>query len=224
MLVFRSHGNNDHSFFCLFVCLFMTGFYSDFDIAPGPKLTELTIQHNASAFFLSDNWNRPSQWLMGMEPNHPIMYHTMLIILEQLLKLKNVSKVKLVFLTGPDALKQGYNAVITTKDDGEEPYKQIFKTGIHRLRKPYPNKVVHKLGYKGHVYQNANHKVPYTINSSNNTTKIVTISKKERIQKDMNTTHWKENLASNKKKVPSGRCTDHLYMNAQKQQQYVTIG
>ncbi|OEU07109.1 hypothetical protein FRACYDRAFT_198187, partial [Fragilariopsis cylindrus CCMP1102] len=88
------------------------GFYSDFDIAPGPKLTELTIQHNDSVFFLSDNWNRPSQWLIGMEPNHPILYHTMLIILEQLLKLKNVSRVKLVFLTGPDALKQGYNAVI----------------------------------------------------------------------------------------------------------------
>jgi hypothetical protein len=197
----------------------MKGFYSDFDIAPGPKLTELTIQQNDSAFFLSDAWNRPSQWLIGMEPNHPIMYHTMLILLELLLKLKNVSKVKLVFLTGPDVLKQGYNAVITTEDGGAEPYKQIFKTGIHRLRKPYPNKRVHKLGYKGHVYQNANHKVPYSINNNNTTTTTTMITKKERIKKDMNTTHWKTNLASNKKHVPSGRCIDYLYMNAQKQQQ-----
>jgi hypothetical protein len=166
---------------------------------------------------------------MGMEPNHPIMYHTMVIILEQLFKLKNVSKVKLVFVTGPDALKQGYNAVITTDDKGKEPYKQIFKTGIHTLRKPYQKKLVHKLGYKGHVYTNGNNKVSYNSSSSiisnNNTTTTTMISKKERIKKDMNTTHWKIYLASNKKNVPSGRCMDHLYMNAQKQQQqqYVAI-
>jgi hypothetical protein len=58
---------------CLSVCLFVyiyyflhekKGFYSDFDVGPGPKLTELTIQSNYSAWLLSDNWNRPSQWLM----------------------------------------------------------------------------------------------------------------------------------------------------------------
>jgi len=183
----------------------MKGFYSDFDIAPGPELTELTVQQNDSAFFLSDAWNRPSQWLIGMEPNHPILYHTMLIILEQLVHLADVSQVKLVFVTGPDALKKGYTTVISTGNGGEEPYKQIFNTGIHKLRIPYPDKIVRKLKY-------AYLKTPDSISSRDTTTNT---TRKERVEKDMNTTHWLVHLASNRKNVQRGMCIDHLYMNSQ---------
>ena len=210
ILVFCSHENNDRFalfcfvLFCSFI-MFMKGFYADFDVAPGPKLTELTVHQNVSAFFLSDAWNRPSQWLIGIEPNHPIMYHTMLIIIEQLVHLADVSQVRLVFVTGPDSLKKGYTTVISTGDGGKEPYKQIFNTGIHRLRPPYPNKMVHKL-------DDSYTKTPDSISSRDTATKT---TRKERVNKDMNTTHWKVHLAENRKNVQSGRCIDHLYKNSQ---------
>ena len=205
---------------------YMEGIYSDFDVGPDVKLTEMTIQNkNYSAFFLSDPWNRPSHWLIGMEPNHPIMYHTMLIILNNLLELKDVSQVKLVFVTGPEALKKGYTTVISTGDGGEEPYKQIFNTGIHRLRKPYPNNtLVQKFKNDGYGYQNkldkmlVPYRMPTTTNSSNSTnTTTIMITKKERIKKETNTSHWKQIIYETKNNVSSGMCIDHLYMNAQKQ-------
>jgi len=48
------------------------GFYSDFYVASNEEVDESLVEPNDTAFFLSDVNNRPSQWLHGMEPNHPI--------------------------------------------------------------------------------------------------------------------------------------------------------
>ena len=48
------------------------GFYSDFYVASNEEVDESLVEPNDTAFFLSDVKNRPSQWLHGMEPNHPI--------------------------------------------------------------------------------------------------------------------------------------------------------
>ena len=45
------------------------GIYVDLDMLPGPEFTEDTIQSEDAAVFLSDQWNRPSQWFMAMERN-----------------------------------------------------------------------------------------------------------------------------------------------------------
>jgi hypothetical protein len=153
----------------------------------------------------------------------------MLIILEHLLELEDVSRVKLAFLTGPDTLKKGYTTAITTGDGDEEPYKEIFNTGIHRLRKPYSDKLVHKFDYNGYVYHNRDDLVPDTVpysssrgsnnNNNNNTTTMPTmITKKLRIEKEMNTSHWTTTVKQTKN-IPSGMCIDQLYMDAQKHQQ-----
>ena len=205
------------------------GIYSDIDNAPGPKLTELTIEKNASAFFLSDGWDRPSHWLHGMAPNHPISFHTMLVIFENLLKLTNVSKVRLVHVTGPEALRQGYTTAISTgeNDRGEEPFKQIFNLGIHKVRKPYQEKLVYKFAYRDYVYQNNNEKVPYSSimnsngNDNSNTTTTTTtttmITKKERIQIEMNISHWTK-IVYKAVDIPTGMCIDYIYENALKHQ------
>jgi hypothetical protein len=38
------------------------GGYADFDVLPGELLNETIIDPSDSALFLSDAWNRPSQW------------------------------------------------------------------------------------------------------------------------------------------------------------------
>ena len=83
------------------------GFYTDIDNWPGPKVNDW-IEERDTAFFVSDAVVRPSQWFMGMEPRHPIAYYTMLQIHQRVLDLENVWLPKVVFVTGPDALKHGF--------------------------------------------------------------------------------------------------------------------
>lgn len=198
------------------------GFYSDFDVSPGPLLTESTIKSNDSAFFLSDSWNRPSQWLMGIEPNHPILFHTMMRIFQNLSKLKDVSKVKLVFLTGPDALKHGYSMAISTGDGGEEPYQQVLTPGVHKTRPTIyssEQKIVRKLVMKNYLYTNIFDLVPLHRNDTTTTTErndgdeseVVMVKQRERINKEMKTQHWSDQIFRNRKNATHGACMDLLY-------------
>jgi hypothetical protein len=219
------------------------GFYSDFDYGPGPKLTEKTIakkHSNDTAFFLSAALNRPSQWLMGIEPNHPIMYFTLIEIFKSLLDMDDISQPRLVFTTGPDALLRGYKKAISTGSKGNEPLNQVLKPGIHKTRidifdnngggggrrrghgrdhDTQEQKIVHKLprldlNYSDYVWTNKYDKVPYPRSNLGNKDLPKIIIKKKRIEYEMNTTHWTKFLKSNKKNVPKGKCIDHLYRNS----------
>ena len=77
------------------------GVYCDFDMGPGPNLTETLpelVMNDTTAFFLTAPANRPSQWMFGVEPYHPIMYYTMWEILHSLQELDNIAEPKLVWV------------------------------------------------------------------------------------------------------------------------------
>ena len=99
------------------------GMYTDIDIWPTAAFREATIKHDDQAFFLRDAWKRPSQWLFAMEPRHPIAYFTMQEVITRVLMLKNVHSPRVVFTTGPDALKHGFlkammNRSLSARDKG----------------------------------------------------------------------------------------------------------
>ena len=122
------------SWFRLLFFVRLIGFYSDFDVGPDPTLTETTLDGNATVFSLTDSWNRPSQWLFGAEPHHPLLFHTMTSILHSLQQLQDISKVAVVFVTGSGALQRGYIDAISTGGTGPEPKQSIFNHGWHRTR------------------------------------------------------------------------------------------
>lgn len=82
------------------------GVYSDIDVMP--RMDETWVQPKISAQFVEDVWGRPSQWLMAAEPYHPLFWMTMERITKQILELDNIHKPKLVFVTGPEAVKSSY--------------------------------------------------------------------------------------------------------------------
>ena len=77
------------------------GIYTDIDIAPQDSFDEHTIPSDASAFTLSDDYNRPSQWFMAAESHHPWMFDTMRTILFNIYININIKRPQLVKFTGP---------------------------------------------------------------------------------------------------------------------------
>mmetsp|Transcript_5287 Transcript_5287/g.15379 ORF Transcript_5287/g.15379 Transcript_5287/m.15379 type:complete len:486 (+) Transcript_5287:245-1702(+) len=85
------------------------GIYTDIDNWPGPKFDgRTTIREGDSCFALSDGKDRPSQWLFGMTPRHPVAIFTLQEISRRLLKMKNIARPRVVHITGPQAMKTGY--------------------------------------------------------------------------------------------------------------------
>jgi hypothetical protein len=125
---------------CLLVVYRYGGFYTDFDMGVGSAMDESVVDANDTALFLSDPWMWPTQYVFAMEPKHPVAYFTMLNIFKGLMALKDVSMVKLVFLTGPDALKFGYWRALDPK---YETCKKTFTVGYHTGRY---GKRIQKLG------------------------------------------------------------------------------
>mmetsp|Transcript_20981 Transcript_20981/g.47431 ORF Transcript_20981/g.47431 Transcript_20981/m.47431 type:complete len:471 (+) Transcript_20981:125-1537(+) len=83
------------------------GIYTDIDNWPGPKFNTHTIRKDDSFFSLSDGRQRPSQWMFGMAPNHPIAIFTLQDISRRLLNVKDVFRPRVVHITGPQTLKFG---------------------------------------------------------------------------------------------------------------------
>jgi len=101
------------------------GVYSDIDNWPLASFNETTIRTDLSAFFFNDAYDRPSQWFMAAEPRHPIMHGSMHHIIKNLLNMKSLWRPRVVFITGPNAVKDGYfdflhrhccNGTVTQKD------------------------------------------------------------------------------------------------------------
>mmetsp|Transcript_1507 Transcript_1507/g.3329 ORF Transcript_1507/g.3329 Transcript_1507/m.3329 type:complete len:509 (-) Transcript_1507:56-1582(-) len=85
------------------------GLYTDIDNWPGPDFNaQRTIRAGDSFFTLSDSKQRPTQWLFGMTPRHPIAIFTLQDISRRLLHIKNVARPRVVSITGPQALKIGF--------------------------------------------------------------------------------------------------------------------
>ena len=84
------------------------GMYTDIDNLPGPKFDAHTIRDGDSFFSLSDSKKRPSQWLFAMTRNHPIAIFTLQDISRRLLRIKNIARPRVVYITGPKTLESGF--------------------------------------------------------------------------------------------------------------------
>lgn len=174
------------------------GIYSDIDVAPGRDFTEASILPNYTAFFLSDGWNRPSQWTHAMKPRHPIAYFTMLEILTRVSAMEDVSHIKPVFTTGPDALKHGYGKALNWGNTGDAVDPDIYSTGVHR----------DKFGnYLYKVDQKEMKKKQYTRPAEFNHGEVM--------ERALNASHWVKDIRK-RAGIPTGSCWDQLHLADEK--------
>jgi len=134
-----------------------------------------------------------------MSPKHPIAYFTMFEIFRRLEELKDITSPKVVFVTGPDALKHGYGRALSWKDD------TIFDRGTYSCRKELGgNRTVTK-------FSPANDQWVKVINMEEvvawNSTLNVTRREKNELLHGVK--HWAK--VRKEKNVTSSACIDYLY-------------
>jgi hypothetical protein len=172
------------------------GVYSDIDNWPLPPFNETMIRTDLSGFFFHDAWNRPSQWFMGFERRHPMMYSTMHHIIKNLLDLTSLWRPKVVFTTGPDTVKNGYydflsrNCCNGTATESEMLKNGVVLTGMlqKKVLKSNPRNIItSKYGYKDIVAFNS------TLN----------VTRDERITMESGVVHWQKANYKSQAKVQS---------------------
>jgi mannosyltransferase OCH1-like enzyme len=84
------------------------GIYTDIDNTP-KKFNADTIAPEEDAFFQVESAGIPSQWFMAASPRHPIMFFAVERILINLLNLQDTGLLKIVWTTGPGAIKEAFN-------------------------------------------------------------------------------------------------------------------
>jgi hypothetical protein len=87
---------------------------------PFHYLSNIPYPQNISFVSGSDGRNRPTQWLFGMSPKHPIGFYTLQVILRNILAIRNIQKLKLVVVTGPEALREGYEYYVNNTIAGDQ--------------------------------------------------------------------------------------------------------
>ena len=120
------------------------GIYSDTDTAPG----ELFLNDNTSnpvigpddeAFFVIEAEGFLSQYFMAAAPKHPLIYLTIVQILERLLAVENIKEQYVPFVTGPGALKAAFvDFMGRGNTDGKPPAgvyqgSQSVGNGLHTV-------------------------------------------------------------------------------------------
>jgi hypothetical protein len=105
----------------ILVTYYYGGLYTDIDVTPGSSFNSQTIKPDDTFFTLTDGKDRPSQWLFGMSPHHLIGQLTMEEIQRRLLRMRNIAKPRVVAITGPQALKSGYNRFMVLKNRNQLP-------------------------------------------------------------------------------------------------------
>ena len=167
------------------------GVYTDIDNWPLDALNETSIRSDLSAFFLKDHWNRPSQWFMAFEPHHPMMYLAMTKIIQNILNMNNISKPKVVFVTGPEAVKDAYMDFIANNCcNGKATKSEMLKndvvmTGMFEkliLKSSRKDLVKSKFGWEDIVPYNA------TMN----------VTRGQRIEMESGVIYWTKNILMNK--------------------------
>jgi hypothetical protein len=166
------------------------GLYSDMDNWPLDPFTEAKIMTSGgvnddmdddplSAFFFHDPFNRPSQWFMSIEPSHPIMYLAMKKIIHNLLKMDNMHRPQVVFVTGPAAVGVAYHHFLApvNKDKDDVFQNDVVLTGIFE-------KKVLKTSSKGFISIKEGYDEIVSYNATLN------VTREERIAMDAGMPHW----------------------------------
>ena len=133
-----------------------------------------------------------------MSPKHPVAYFTMFEIFRRLEELKDISFPKVVFVTGPDALKHGYGRTLNWKDD------TIFDQGTYSCRKELGgNRTVTKFSASERWVKVIDMEEVVAWNSTLN------VTRREKNELLHGVKHWTKNR--NERNVTSSACIDYLY-------------
>lgn len=156
------------------------GVYSDIDNTPLEDFDPALIQEpDLTGFFLSDVWNRPSQWFFSFEPRHPMLFFAMQSILDTVYNMDTIQSPRLVFTTGPHVFKNGFARFLHDRADAFDP-KGGYYVGVggKKIRKiPLEhNNVGGAIGY--------NDMVSHPFDPSKN------ITRKQRIELYTGVEHW----------------------------------
>jgi mannosyltransferase OCH1-like enzyme len=178
------------------------GIYSDIDVVPTRHWNEeYPIQSEDEFVAFNDPWNRPSQWLFAMKPGHVVGYYTMMEILKRILEIPNIARPKVVFVTGPDALRHGYARALDWQNNIFDQGLFFTKFGNQSARKYGPSETFR-------IVRTYNDLVNFTLQN---------MSIKEMIASETGKMHWKSEvlqpLSEKKKKGIVGRrysCKGHL--------------
>lgn len=138
-----------------------------------------------------------------MTAQHPIAYFTMLDIFKRLLELQDVQNPKVVFVTGPDALKHGYGNALGWKSnvgDGD-----ILNEGTHRCRPELGNRTATKLMRSEKYVVNINHDEIVYWNSTLN------VTRRQKNEWLHGIPHWTKKKTAIMSQVVRGSCVDHMY-------------
>ena len=103
------------------------GVYTDIDNKPN-KFNGETLSPTDEAFFQVERTQIPSQWFFAAMPRHPVMYYSIQNLLKGLVNVKDVGKPRIVWTTGPGAIKGGFQDFARTQDSKVEAgvYKGRF--------------------------------------------------------------------------------------------------
>jgi hypothetical protein len=108
------------------------GVYADFDSYPHlDKFNESTITAEDEAFFVVETLGTVSQWFMAASPRHPMLYFTIHAILGNLINLKDVGDLPIVWTTGPGAVKQGFEMFMGARSHVPNPVVAGIYTGAY---------------------------------------------------------------------------------------------
>ena len=82
------------------------GIYTDIDNVPN-KFNGETLAANETGFFQIESGGIPSQWFFAVAPRHPMMYHSIMSVIQSLSNIADVGHLPVVGVTGPGALANG---------------------------------------------------------------------------------------------------------------------
>jgi hypothetical protein len=149
---------------------------------------EETILADDDAFFVSDGRKRPSHWFQAMIPQHPIAFFTILEILNRIAALENVSRMKPVFVTGPDALRTGYGNFLSWQEgifNEETTFTGKFGKKTRKICKDVREYVIGSLGssFADIVQWNET-------NVETGEVTAINITRRERTERESGVLHW----------------------------------
>jgi hypothetical protein len=179
------------------------GVYSDIDNWPLPAFNETMIRTDLSGFFFQDAWTRPSQWFMAVEPRHPIMNGTMHHIIRNLLDMESLWRPKVVFTTGPQAVRDGYYDFLKghccngTTTAAAMLKNDVVLTGMlqKKVLKTSPKNIItSKYGYKDIVALNS----------------TVNVTRKERITIQSGVEYWVTKRSESQAKIQNAGVPEHM--------------
>jgi hypothetical protein len=132
-----------------------------------------------------------------MSKHHPIAYFTMFEIFKRLQELSDLQSPKVVFVTGPDALKHGYGYALGWMKD------VIFEEGTHACRKELGNRTATKL--KTEIVKTLKFDELVAWNATLNVTRRVKNEWLHGVQ------HWTKKTSTSKVRQTVGSCIDYLF-------------